>query len=72
MEYRNGSERRDLILQFITKYQKEHGFAPSVSEITSEIGTARSNIHYHLSVLQQEGRIAAQPHTARSWVVRQA
>lgn len=66
---KDGRGRRDLILDYITEYRHQHGYAPSVGEIAAEIGSVRSNAHYHLLALVKEGRLAYTPHVARSWVV---
>lgn len=68
--YERGQDRRTKILEYITIYQKENGFAPSVTEIAEHIGTARSNIHHHLGVLRTEGLLTSHAHVARSWVVQ--
>lgn len=67
----NGAGKREDIVLFITDYQKKNGYAPSISEIAAETGTARSNVHHHLVALQKEGRVTFTSHVARSWVVRQ-
>ncbi len=64
-----GAQKRDAIVEYIDDYRQEHGFAPSITEITAHVGTARSNIHHHLNVLREEGRIRYHPHIARSWIV---
>ena len=70
MGNRAGVDRRDLILSYILQYQQENGFSPSVSEISTEVGSVRSNIHHHLRVLSQEGRLTSKSGFARSWVVK--
>ena len=70
-EHKRGRTRRDAIVSYIVEYQQREGFAPSISEITDEVGTVRSNVHHHLRVLQDEGRLSSKPGHARSWVVRQ-
>ncbi len=67
-QYR-GVTRRDAIWQFIYSYRNQHGYAPSITEIAQETGTARSNVHHHLTTLQKEGRLTYSPNIARSWVV---
>jgi len=69
-EYFRGKTRRDAIVEYISEYQQQQGYAPSISEITKAVGSVRSNVHHHLHVLQQEGRLTAKPGIARSWVVR--
>ena len=64
-----GEQKRDRIAEYIFRYREQHGYAPSITEIADEMGTVRSNVHRHLSLLQREGRITSTPHVARSWVV---
>lgn len=66
-----GETRRDAIWDYIYDYRLQHGYAPSITEIARETGTARSNVHHHLTKLQKEGRLTFSPHIARSWVVTQ-
>jgi SOS-response transcriptional repressor LexA len=70
MENRRGVARRDLILAYILQYQQQNGFPPSVSEISTEVGSVRSNVHHHLRVLSKEGRLTSTSGFARSWVVK--
>jgi SOS-response transcriptional repressor LexA len=71
IEHRTGVARRDAIISYISEYSEERGFAPSVTEIAAHVGTVRSNIHHHLVVLRDEGRLTFHPGIARSWVVSQ-
>ncbi len=70
IEHRSGIARRDAIVEYISDYTQKEGYAPSVTEIASHVGTARSNIHHHLVVLRDEGRLTFRPSIARSWVVQ--
>ena len=69
MTQTRGNTKRDAIVEYIYEYRVQNGYAPSVTEIAEHVGTVRSNIHHHLRLLQQEGRLTAHPHIARSWVV---
>ena len=53
------TERQGLILQFIRRYQKKHGYPPSVRDITSAVGLASpSTTHVHLVALRSQGRVS--------------
>ena len=62
-----GINRRDQLLLFIADYRAGHGYSPSVSEIAKELGTVRSNVHYHLRELQEARLIEYTRGVARSW-----
>ncbi len=66
---RRGLERRRYILDFVAEYQHHNGYAPSVREISQEVGTVPSNVHHHLRVLEEEGVIARTPGIARSYTI---
>ena len=52
------TDKRELILQFITQFVRERGYAPSVREICAGVGLASTaTVHYHLNALKQEGLI---------------
>ena len=62
-----GINRRDHLLMFIFDYRQANGYSPSVSEMAQELGTVRSNVHYHLRELQEAGLIEYTRGVARSW-----
>ncbi len=64
-----GIHRRKYILDFIYEFQSHNGYAPSVREISQEVGTVPSNVHHHLRVLESEGVIARTPGIARSYTI---
>ena len=68
--YMNGVAQRKLILEFVDAYHRKNGFAPSITEISAEVGTVRSNVHRHLHILEQEGRLTSRVNMTRSWVVK--
>ncbi len=58
------------MLDFISRFIKEYGYAPSLREIAEGIGLAAvSNVHHHLKQLEEEGYIRRAPGAARSIVV---
>ena len=65
----HGQNRRTALLTFIALYRMQYGYSPSVSEMADALKTARSNIHYHLRTLEEDGRITRTKGVARSWSV---
>ncbi len=52
------SNKRDQILQFLTQFVGENGYAPSVREICSAVGLqSTATVHYHLNALRSAGLI---------------
>ena len=50
--------RRDAIIQYIARYQAEHGFPPTVREIGAAVSLkSTSTVAYYLRRLEEEGRI---------------
>lgn len=52
------SKKREEILQFLTQFVCENGYAPSVREICTAVGLqSTATVHYHLSALRDAGLI---------------
>lgn len=52
------TDKRELILKFITSFTADHGYSPSVREICAGVGLASTaTVHYHLSALKEQGLI---------------
>ena len=52
------SKKREEILQFLTQFVCENGYAPSVREICTAVGLqSTETVHYHLSALRDAGLI---------------
>ena len=52
------SNKREEILQFLTRFVAENGYAPSVREICAAVGLqSTATVHYHLNALRQDGLI---------------
>ena len=52
------SNKREQILNFLTKFVNDHGYAPSVREICSAVGLqSTATVHDHLNALREEGLI---------------
>jgi repressor LexA len=59
--------KRKTILDFITRYIGEQGFAPSIADIAKGCGVSSNSIvQYYLDVLEREGYIRRRPETYRS------
>ena len=53
------SNKKQEILQFLTDFIRENGYAPSVREICHAVGLqSTATVHYHLNALRDEGLIA--------------
>jgi repressor LexA len=64
---RDGPGNRRRILRFIREFSDREGYAPTLREMGEAVGLAPSSVHYHLSVLQEDGNLwrgAGQPRTA--------
>ena len=67
MSIHNGPARRLAILAYIGRHQAEHGFAPSVRELTAAVGLASTSAtHSHLVTLRYAGLVDYEPLFARS------
>ena len=52
------SNKREQILNFLTQFMNEHGYAPTVREICNAVGLqSTATIHYHLNALRDAGLI---------------
>lgn len=52
------SNKREQILNFLTQFMKEHGYAPTVREICNAVGLqSTATVHYHLNALRDAGLI---------------
>ena len=64
---RDGPANRRRILRFVRSFTDREGYPPTIREIGEAVGLAPSSVHYHLSVLQEDGdlrRGAGRPRTA--------
>ena len=52
------SNKREQILNFLTQFMNEHGYAPTVPEICNAVGLqSTATVHYHLNALRDAGLI---------------
>ena len=53
------SNKRAQILEFLTQFVNEHGYAPTVREICAAVGLqSTATVHYHLNALREDGLIS--------------
>lgn len=60
------SKRQAEILQFITKFQREKGYSPSLGEIAENFGVSIPTIHQHISYLRKKNLLSADKGKKRS------
>ena len=52
------SNKREQILNFLTQFMNEYGYAPTVREICNAVGLqSTATVHYHLNALRDAGLI---------------
>ena len=52
------SNKQEEILEYVTRFITENGYAPSVREIGAAVGLrSTASVSYHLTQLQEKGRI---------------
>lgn len=68
MGYRSsGYGTTEKVYDFLLEYIDKNGFAPSVREIGEEVGLkSTSSVVYHLSTLEEEGRIEVRENSPRA------
>ena len=53
------SDKSDLILEFVSNFIQENGYAPSVREIGAAVGLrSTASVSYHIQALQDKGLLA--------------
>lgn len=61
------SDTRDAILRFMTEFQQEHNYPPSIREIGLALGLrSPATIHRHIGILEEEGKLRREPHRQRA------
>lgn len=60
-------ERHRKIMRFLSKFQKENGYSPSIRQIGEAIGVkSTSLVDYYLKQLEEMGKIERDAHVSRS------
>lgn len=59
MGYRTskGAETRQQIYDWMKAYKDEHGYMPTVKEISEALGLWRNGVIYHIEQLRNENRV---------------
>ena len=60
------SKRQAEILQFVTKFQREKNYSPSLGEIADNFGVSIPTIHQHISYLRKKNLLSADKGKRRS------
>lgn len=60
------SKRQAEILQFVTKFQREKGYAPSLGEIANHFEVSIPTVHQHISYLREKNLLSANKGKKRS------
>lgn len=60
------SKRQAEILKFITEFQKDKGYSPSLAEIAGHFGISTPTVHQHVSYLRKKKLLATQRGKRRS------
>lgn len=64
---KTSAERQEQIYDYLKKFQKEHGYPPSVREIGAAVGLkSASTVHGYLRCLEDRGLISRQPDKRRA------
>jgi repressor LexA len=58
-------KQRDL-LEFVARYQREHGVSPTLEEIGESLGITRVTAFQHVRALLRKGAVRHEPRSARS------
>ena len=72
MREKQFTERDKEVLLFIQKYIYDHGYSPSIREISKAVYMSRNAVHYHLYKMVELGYLSITPKTARSIVLKMA
>lgn len=52
------SNKQEEVFQFVVEYLEAHSYAPSIREIGEAVGLkSTATVYYHLTALQQQGRL---------------
>ena len=62
----NLTPRQLQIVNFIYKYRRKNGLAPTLAEIGAEMKVSRVTVHEHLAQLELKGALEKEPYLARS------
>jgi repressor LexA len=60
------TKKQRAILEFISNFQKENGYSPTLEEIATEFGISRVTAFGHVKALERKGGLKRRPHESRS------
>lgn len=61
------SNKQQEILEFVSTFMSENGYAPTVREIGQAVGLrSTATVSYHLSQLQEKGQLSFEPNKKRA------
>jgi len=63
---RQPTKKQKQVLEFVSGFQKEHGFSPSLEEIADYLGVSIPTVHQHVQALKKKGFITARKGEKRS------
>lgn len=66
MSTRQTTRAQQKVMAFLADFIKEHGYAPSTSEMAAHFGCSRSNVVAHLGALERKGLLRRKPGVARA------
>lgn len=61
-----GGRQRRRITGFVQESTRREGYSPSYRDIAEALGLAVSTVHYHVSILKQEGTLRRAPRQPRT------
>lgn len=62
---------KDAIFDYIKAYRDEHGFSPSIRELSLQFGKSTSMIRFYLDYLEWDGRIERSRGIARTITIKE-
>lgn len=60
------SKRQAEVLKFITEFQKDNKYSPSLAEIADFFDVSTSTVHQHVSYLRKKGLLKTEKHKKRA------
>jgi len=63
-------EREKQVLEYIKKYSKCKGYAPSYSEIAKKVGISKTRVFQVLRILETKELIEIKPNTIRGIIIK--
>ena len=71
-EHVRTSPYRRLICDFISSFEADNGYAPSVRQIKDGVGLrSTSTVHYHINTMREEGLLTGTPFKHRNLAIAQ-